>query len=114
MAYTTRAPYYAEDKASVTVGVAVLLKLEGEAFSRPDMKQLIRELDVAIRAVVGADDKTPIGIALRITERSGDNVAANLILDAAVDCPSYFKRAQAENPTRTVAHIDKPRGDITN
>jgi hypothetical protein len=31
-----------------------------------------------------------------------------------VACPTYFKRAQDETPTRTVAHFARPQGGVTN
>ncbi len=74
----------------------------------------VPEIDAAIAPMLGADADTPIGITIRVTESSGKRIAGDLILDAAVDCPAYFRRAEEETPTRTVAHLDKPPGGIIN
>jgi hypothetical protein len=64
--------------------------------------------------VFGADERTPVGIAIRATERTDKQATANLILDAAVDCPAQFERSQDQRPVQTIAEFDTPRGGITN
>ena len=109
-----RALYYAEDRTGVTIAVAVLVKIQGPTPTPSDVERWVKEIDAAIQPLFHVDADTPVGIGIRVTERSGKRIAENLILDAAVDCPASFRRAEAEKPTRTVAHFGKPQGDITN
>ncbi|MBI2358755.1 MAG: hypothetical protein HYV04_07580 [Deltaproteobacteria bacterium] len=99
----------------VTVAVAVLVRLED--FRMPgkiDVERWVQQIDDKILPVFGADETAPVVIAIRATERSGKQIAANLILDAAVDCPAQFERSKEERPRRTIADYDAPRGDISN
>ncbi len=112
MASFQRAAYHDEDQSGLTVAVALLVRVEGSIVDRFDVDRWVRALDATIRPMLGADANSPVGIAIRVTERSGKQVAENLVLDAAVACPTYFKRSQDE--ARTVAHYAMPRGGITN
>jgi hypothetical protein len=113
-----KAPVYEEhrqDRFGVTIAVAILVRLEGESIPHKlEVERWVHEIDASIVQIFGADEHTPVGIAIRATERSGKIVAANLILDAAVSCPAQFERSQDERPTRTIADFDTPRGGITN
>src|SRR6478672_2472189 len=114
MAGAYRAAYHVEDRTGVTIAVAVLLRIQGPMPSRLDMERWVEELDAAIQPIFHVETETPVGITVRVTERSGKRLAEDLVLDAAVDCPTYFRRAEEECPTRTVAHLDKPSGGIVN
>jgi len=96
----------------VTVAVAILLRIEGPIPHRIEVERWVREIDVAIGPMLGAGESSPVGITIRFTERNDKRIAANLILDAAVACPSYFERSEVER--RTVAHFDAPPGAIAN
>ena len=108
------APYYVEDQSGVTIAVAVLVRIQCPTPAASDVERWVKEIDAAIQPVFHVEADTPVGIAIRVTERSGKRIAEDLILDAAVDCPAFFRRAEEEKPTRTVAHVDKPQGGITN
>jgi len=112
-AFTT-APYREEDGSGVTIAVAIVLRLPGPVRSAIDVERWVHEIDRRIRRVFGADEDTPVGMAIRATERTDKQTASNLILDAAVDCSTNFERARGERPTRTIADFDMPRGGITN
>ncbi|MBI3049073.1 MAG: hypothetical protein HYY76_12270 [Acidobacteria bacterium] len=98
----------------VTVAVAMLVRLQVRMPGKIDVERRVQEIDDKILEVFGADETAPVGIAIRATERSGKQIAANLILDAAVDCPAQFERSKEERPRRTIADFDTPRGGITN
>jgi hypothetical protein len=57
---------------------------------------------------------TPVGVAIRASERTDKQATANLILDAAVDCSAHFERSRDERPTRTIADFDTSSGGVTN
>ena len=114
MAGIYRAGYHVEDRTGVTIAVAVLLRIEGPMPSRLDIERWVEELDAAIQPIFHVETETPVGITIRVTERSGKRLEEYLILDAAVACPTYFRRAEEETPARTVAHLDRPRGGIVN
>jgi hypothetical protein len=109
-----RAPVYEEDRCGVTIAVAVLLRIEGPRPGPIDIGRWVHEIDATLLPLLGAKAETCVGITIRASERSGARVAEDLILNAAVACPTYFKRAQDETPTRTVAHFARPQGGVTN
>ena len=109
------APYHQEEGSGVTIAIAIVLRLQGPIPSRiDDVEPWIHEIDKRILPVFGADENTPIGIAIRATDRTDKQSTANLILDAAVDCSAHFEGSRDERPTRTIADFDAPRGGITN
>lgn len=109
------APYHQEEDGSgVTIAVAIVLRLHGPIPSKIDVESWVQEIDKRILPVFGADENTPVGIAIRATERTDKQATANLILDAAVDCSAHFERSRDERPTRTIADFDTPRGGVTN
>ncbi len=113
--YAVVAPYREEDRTGVTIAVAVLLRIDGGRMPFAiDVEKWVQEIDAALIPVFSADETTPMGVAIRVSERDGKQIPANLILDAAVACPAHFERSQDETPARTVAHFDTPRGGITN
>ena len=109
-----RAPYHQEDGSGVTIAVAIVLRVPGSIRSTIDVERWVHEIDKRIRRVFGADENTPVGIAIRASERTDKQTTANLILDAAVDCAAHFERSRDERPTRTIADFDTPRGGVTN
>jgi hypothetical protein len=108
------APYVVEDRSGITVAVAIVFRIDGPTPTKTDVEQWVRQLDAALPDLFGTDACSPVGVAIRVTERRGRGVEENLILDAAVDCPRHFKRAEDEQPTRTVVHFDAPPGNVTN
>jgi hypothetical protein len=108
------APYRVEDRAGVTVAIAMLVTIPGPMPTDIDIERWVKRIDKAILRTVEADATSAVGVTIRVTERAGKRIADSLILDAAVDCPTRFRRAQEERPTRTVAHVRKPQGDVTN
>jgi len=108
------APYVVEDRSGTTVAVAILFRVEGPEPTKTDVEHWTRQLDAALPDLFGTDEKSPVGVVIRVTERRGRGVEENLILDAAVDCPRHFKRAEDEQPTRTVVHFDTPQGGVSN
>lgn len=105
-----RTPVYEEDRCGVTIAVAVLLRIEGPRPAPIDIERWVREIDATLLPLFGADSGTSVGITIRASERSGARVAEDLILNAAVACPTYFRRSQDERPTCTVAHFGAPPG----
>ena len=114
MAAYLRAPYYVEDRFGVTIAVALVLRIEGRLPHKIDVERWVHEIDALIVPLFDADPETPVGIAIRVSERDGKRIAEDLILDAAVACPTYFERARDEREIRTIAHFDAPRGRVTN
>jgi hypothetical protein len=108
------APYHQKDGFGVTIAVAIVLRLDGRIPPKIDVERWVQEIDNVILPLFGADENTPVGIAIRATERTDKQATANLILDAAVDCPAQFERSQDERPTCTIANYDTPGGGITN
>jgi len=108
------APYHQKDGFGVTIAVALVLRLTGPIPPKIDVERWVQKIDDRILEVFGADANTPVGIAIRATERTDRQATANLILDAAVGCPAQFERSQDERPTRTLANYETPRGGITN
>jgi hypothetical protein len=88
--------------------------LDGPIPSTIDVERWVQEIDRRILPVFSTDENTPVGIAIRATERTDKRTSANLLLDAAVDCPAQFERSQDERPVRTIADFDIPRGGIRN
>jgi hypothetical protein len=105
------APYHVQDRFGVTIAVAVLLRIDG-SIRAIDIERLAHDLETTLVPLLGADEETPMGIAIRASEQRG--IAENLILDAAVACPSQFEHSQGDRPTRTVIHFGRPQGGITN
>src|SRR5258705_4226658 len=96
------APYHQKDGFGVTIAVAIVLRLDGPIPPEIDIKGWVQGIDDKILEVFGADENSPVGVAIRATERTDKRATANLILDAAVDCPAQFERSQDERPTRTI------------
>jgi hypothetical protein len=103
-----------EEQFGLTIAVALLLRIEGRMPHRVDVERWARDLEAAIAPIFDVDAETPVGIALRVSERTSKGIAQDLILDAAVACPTYFERAQAERPTRTIAQYETKRSRVTN
>jgi hypothetical protein len=115
MAPSIRAAQVLEvDQYGFTIAVALLLRIEGQIPQLIDVERWVKEIDAAIIPLLGADANTPVGVAIRVSERSGKRIAEDLVLTAAVACPAQFERSRDERPTRTIANFDAPRGGITN
>lgn len=71
-------------------------------------------IETMLLPLPGVDATSPVGVAIWVSERADNRIAQDLILNAAVAWPTYFKRAQHERPTRTVVHVAAPSGKIAN
>ena len=107
-----RAPHRKEDQIGVTIAVAVLVRIQGPTPDAIEVERWFHEIDATLGPILGADADSPVGIAIRSSERNGKEIAADLILNAALACPKYFARAQEEKPTRTVANFYEPPGGV--
>jgi hypothetical protein len=97
------ARYYVDNRP-VTIAVAVLVRIERQAPTQLDVEHWIKAIGTAMAPILGVEAGMPAGITIRVTEQDGKGIAKDLILDAAAECPAYFRRAAAETPTRAVAH----------
>jgi hypothetical protein len=104
------APYHQKDGFAITIAVALLIRIDGRTPFAIEIERWVQEIDDRILEVFGADENTPVGVAIRATERTDRQATANLILDAAVGCPAQFERSQDERPTCTIANFDTPSG----
>jgi hypothetical protein len=99
-----KASYYVDDNRSgVTIAVAVLVRIERQAPSQHDVERWIKAISAAMAPIFGVETAVPAGITIRVTEQDGKGIAKDLILDAAADCPAYFRRAEGETSTRAIA-----------
>lgn len=108
------APQHQAEGFGLTIAVAIVLRLHGPIPPKIEVDHWVHELEKNIVPVFGIDENTPVGIAVRATERTDKQATASLILDAAVACPAQFERSKEERPIRTIADFDAPKGSITN
>jgi hypothetical protein len=87
----------------VTIAVAVLVRIQRPSPTQRDVEQWIKAIGAAMAPIFGVDAGMPAGITIRVTEQDGKGIAKDLILDAAADCPAYFRRAEGKTPKRAVA-----------
>jgi hypothetical protein len=97
-------PRYDVEDRPVTVAVAVLVRIQRPSPTQLDVEQWIKAIGAAMAPIFGVDAGMPAGITIRVTEQDGKGIAKDLILDAAADCPAYFRRAEGKTSTRLVAH----------
>jgi hypothetical protein len=98
-----KASYYVDNRSGVTIAVAVLVRIERQAPNQHDVERWIKAIAAAMAPIFGVEAGVPAGITIRVTEQDGKGIAKDLILDAAADCPAYFRRAEGETSTRAVA-----------
>jgi hypothetical protein len=102
--HTPKAPSVVEHRPGVTIAVAVLVRIQRPSPTQLDVEHWIKAIGAAMAPIFGVDAGMPAGITIRVTEQDGKGIAKDLILDAAADCPAYFRRAEGKTSTRAVAH----------
>jgi hypothetical protein len=102
--HTPKTPDDVEHRPGVTVAVAVLVRIQQPSPTQLDVEQWIKAIGAAMAPIFGVDAGMPAGITIRVTEQDGKGIAKDLILDAAADCPAYFRRAEGNTSTRAATH----------
>jgi len=107
------APQRQDDEAGVTIAIAIVLRVRSLP-STIQVERWIDQIDEAVLPVFDADETTPMGVAIRATERTDKQTTASLVLDSAVDCARHFERSKDERPVRTIAEFAVKAGRVAN